>query len=67
MEWNTETQRHRVLFFFERTEFTEQKFGSMAFAYFIYLFLRVSASLCSIQRTTQIFCNSFLIDYNCIC
>ena len=37
MEWNTETQRHRVLFFFERTEFTEQKFGSMAFAYSIYL------------------------------
>ena len=41
MEWNTETQS---VIFFERTEFTEQKFGSMAFAYSIYF--SVSSCLC---------------------
>lgn len=64
MEWNTETQRHRVLFFFERTEFTEQKFGSMAFAYSIYLFLRVSVF--NTKDYTD-FLQFISDDYNCIC
>ncbi len=42
MEWNTETQRHRVLFF-ERTEFTEKRFAFAPFVF--YIFLRVFCAI----------------------
>ena len=62
MKWNTEKQRHRILFL-ERTKFTKKRSDFVSFVFsskFISLYLCVSVFN---KRIHTSFCNSFLVDY----